>query len=228
MHTEFDAELPSKWSCFDIGGGNGTVSLAIQEGGFDVCLLEPEIAGVRDAMQKGIGTVICSTFDAADFSKGGLPAVGLFDVLEHIKDDGEFLTKIRDALEPRGKVFLTVPAFEFLWSEADDNSGHYRRYTSKRLSTLFDKIGFKVLYVSCFFTVLIPPIFLLRSIPYKFSMHRSDPDWRHQHHQDKRGISGSLLLRCMRWEQFMIKHQKAMPFGSSCILVAEKCDVTDL
>jgi len=119
-------------------------------------------------------------------------------------------------------VFLTVPAFKFLWSEADDVAGHHRRYTKKELSGLFSELGFKVSYVSYFFTVLIPPILLLRSIPYMLSLRRSDPDWRHRHHQDRRGASGSLLLKSMRWEQRMIQCKKSMPFGSSCIMVAEK------
>jgi len=91
---------PPNGPVFDIGGGNGSVSLAIKEGGFEVYLLEPEMAGVREAMQRGLTTVICSTFDTASFSKGSLPAVGMFDVLEHIEDDERFLAKIHDALEP--------------------------------------------------------------------------------------------------------------------------------
>ena len=214
--------LPPSGPVFDIGGGNGAVSIAIQKAGFDAVLLEPEMAGVKEAKRRGLSTVICSTFDAAKFSNGSIPAVGMFDILEHIEDDHGFLIKINKALIPKGTVYLTVPSFKFLWSESDDDAGHYRRYTKSELANLFESAGFKVLYASYFFSLLIPPIYLCRSLPYKYSIKRTDSNWRHGHHQNKRGAIGSSLLKSMRWEQHMIKKGKCIPFGSSCMLVAER------
>lgn len=207
---------------FDIGGGNGTVSLALHDAGFEVFLLEPEMAGVKEAIRRGLSTVICSSFDAANFTKASIPAVGLFDVLEHIQDDIGFLLKLHEVLEPKGKVYLTVPAFKFLWSEPDLNAGHYRRYTKSDLVSIFKKAGFKVSYVSYFFSILMVPIYIFRSLPYMLSLKRSNPNWRHGHHQNKRGLIGSLLLKSMLWERKMVFNGKSIPFGSSCILVAEK------
>ena len=39
---------------FDVGGGNGFVSLGLQQGGINVALLEPGVSGVINAKKKEI------------------------------------------------------------------------------------------------------------------------------------------------------------------------------
>ncbi|MBL4865055.1 MAG: hypothetical protein JKY67_01610, partial [Pseudomonadales bacterium] len=72
---------------FDIGGGNGFVSLGLVNSGFNVALVEPGLEGASNAKNRGISNVICATMDTAKFNPNTLPAVGLFDVIEHIEDD---------------------------------------------------------------------------------------------------------------------------------------------
>lgn len=75
----------------DIGGGNGFVSFGLAEAGFDVALVEPGRTGAVYAKSRGVENVICATTDSAEFRQNSLPAVGLFDVIEHIDDDQLFL-----------------------------------------------------------------------------------------------------------------------------------------
>ena len=56
----------------------------------------------------------------------------LLDVLEHIENDKEFLILIKKKLKINGRLLITVPAFEKLWSSEDDAAGHFRRYTIER------------------------------------------------------------------------------------------------
>ena len=58
------------------------------------------------------------------------------DVLEHVDDDLGLLTAYLDQLERGGRVLITVPAFDFLWSNHDIFLEHKRRYTLKQVEAL--------------------------------------------------------------------------------------------
>jgi len=55
------------------------------------------------------------------------------DVIEHIKNDSEELTKAKMHLKEGGRLIILVPAYNFLFSPFDDAVGHYRRYNKKLL-----------------------------------------------------------------------------------------------
>ena len=79
----------NKGKIFDIGGGNGFVSSSLANAGFDVALVEPGQTGACYAKARGIKNVICATTSTAQFKPNSLPAVGLFDVIEHMENDVE-------------------------------------------------------------------------------------------------------------------------------------------
>jgi hypothetical protein len=83
--------FPPGAAFFDVGGGNGFVAKAIEDSGVDVVLIEPGLAGVRNALKRGVRHVVCGTLGQAGFLDRIIPSVGLFDVIEHIENDGEFL-----------------------------------------------------------------------------------------------------------------------------------------
>jgi len=70
----------------------------------------------------------------------------LSEVLEHLQDDLGILQRVPNWLAPGGSVIITVPADPRLWSEADEFSQHYRRYTTEALLTLLEKAGLKPTY----------------------------------------------------------------------------------
>lgn len=53
----------------------------------------------------------------------------LFDVLEHIREEGPFLNAVLFHLTPRGKVIVNVPAGQWAFSSYDEAAGHVRRYS---------------------------------------------------------------------------------------------------
>lgn len=66
------------------------------------------------------------------------------NVLEHIEDDQDELTRARDALRPNGRLCLFVPALKCLYSEQDAHVGHFRRYQRRELRDKLARAGFKL------------------------------------------------------------------------------------
>jgi len=65
----------------------------------------------------------------------------LFDVLEHIEDEGPFLKSVVFHLKPGGRLLLNVPAFMSLYSRYDDVVGHWRRYRTATLQAACARAG---------------------------------------------------------------------------------------
>ncbi len=88
----------------------------------------------------------------------------MMDVLEHVADDLELLESYTDKLEAGGHVFITVPAFQFLWSGHDVFLEHYRRYTIAMLEKVLLKAGMTPIKSRYFFGSLFPVAAAMRLI----------------------------------------------------------------
>lgn len=209
---------------FDIGGGNGYVSEALQKEGRKVVLVEPGPVGALNAKKRGINNVICATLDDVQFNKHSIDSAGLFDVIEHIENDAAFLSNLHSYLKDGAMVYITVPAFNFLWSTTDKDAGHYRRYTLSGLKKQLMAQGFDVLYGTYVFSILPLPIFLFRAIPsfFGFSEEYSNVKERKKLHSKKKGVLSAVLARIWQWEIDGVKQGKKIFFGGSCFVVARK------
>lgn len=88
----------------------------------------------------------------------------MMDVLEHVPDDLTFLEEYVDSMEAGGYVFITVPAFQFLWSGHDVFLEHYRRYTIGMVETVVKKAGMIPVKSRYFFGSLFPFVAAIRLI----------------------------------------------------------------
>ncbi|HVH78374.1 MAG TPA: class I SAM-dependent methyltransferase, partial [Stellaceae bacterium] len=135
--------FPPRGPLVDVGGGNGFVTLGLQQAGYEAALVEPDPHGAAAARARGIEHVICGAFQDVGFAEGSVDALGLFDVLEHIEDDFGALRTFHRCLGPGGRLYLTVPAYQWLASDRDRALGHFRRYSLKSLRALVAQAGFK-------------------------------------------------------------------------------------
>jgi 2-polyprenyl-3-methyl-5-hydroxy-6-metoxy-1,4-benzoquinol methylase len=94
-----------------------------------------ESRGLSGVRLGGVGSLatVRDRFDAVTF----------FDVLEHLEDDVGALRRALGVLRPGGRVFLSVPAYQWLWSRHDNAHGHQRRYTAPLLRDRIAEAGFK-------------------------------------------------------------------------------------
>ena len=205
----------------DIGGGNGAVSLALNSAGFLSIVLEPSSHGAAVAHSRGL-SVIRSAFPSASIVDGSIPAVGLFDVLEHIDDDRRTLGDLRRVLKDGGWLYMTVPAFNWLWSDEDNAAGHARRYTIDSASSKLKKAGFDVAFATYMFSPLVAPILLLRSAPSLFGRVRGLKRPVASDHILPDNHLGRFISRSLTAEYRRIAEGKTVPVGSSVLIAARK------
>lgn len=221
--TSIVEQFPPDGPIVDIGGGNGFVSLGLREAGFETVLVEPGAEGARNGYARGLRPVVQATFESAQFLPRSLPAVGLFDVVEHIEEDAGFLSAIQTTLRPQGLVYLTVPAFGWLWSPEDVEAGHFRRYTRRSLTNSLEAAGLRIEFATYFFSLLPLPIFLMRSVVGRLGIRRtSRQDLRLREHQTPAGAPGAFLDRLLAMERFRLRRGRRIPIGSSLLAVARK------
>ncbi len=207
---------------FDVGGGNGFVAKALESVGFEAVVVEPGVAGARNARKRGISDVICSSLKAADFLPGSLPAAGLFDVLEHVEDDVAFLTSLRRVMNASGRLYLTVPSYQFLWSANDVSAGHYRRHTLRTIETTLRRGGFSVDFASYIFCPLPVALLLTRTIPYRIGLTRPTRNRTRtaRDHAVRASARARLLRFLLHSEPERLSRGETIPFGSSCLVAA--------
>ena len=119
-----------------IEGGIGSARnlLAFRDAGYEVTGLDVMPEAVQNARMRGVEQVEQHDLTAAwPVEPGTVKAVVLLDVIEHVEFPTRVLYHARQALKMDGVVIVTVPAYQWLYSDWDQSLGHYRRYTKKAL-----------------------------------------------------------------------------------------------
>jgi len=216
--VELATSISATEKFYDVGGGNGCVSMALQRAGVDVVLVEPNQEAVDRASDCGVQRLIPSRLEETGLED--LKAVGLFDVIEHIEQDSEYLRMVHERLAPGGVLYLTVPAHQWLWSADDVHAGHFRRYTARLLATKLRAVGYRLTYCGYLFSFLIAPIFVRRTIPSWLGLRKISAKTIRRDHSVKRSVG--LVRRLLRWALGRVRRRKRIPFGSTVIAVARK------
>jgi len=213
-----------KGPIFDVGGGNGFVAKGLMDAGWDVVLVEPGPSGARNAKKRGLEHVICGTTHSPGFKNGSLPAIGVFDVVEHIEDDIGFLRHLWDLLEPGGMLYITVPAFNFLWSHEDVDAGHFQRYTLGAMEKKLLKAGLEPIFETYIFGFLPIPVFLFRTLSYRLGLVGKNIAGKEvkRDHSQKQGLMGAIMASSFESELNKIRTAKSQGFGGSCLVAARK------
>lgn len=141
-------------------------------------------------------------------------AIVCLDVLEHVKKDSKLLSEFYRILRAGGKLYLTVPAYQFLWSYWDEILGHQRRYRKSALKLLIKNSHFKIIQSSYFYSFLIPVVLIFR--PLKSFLKNRDSDF-----VIIPAIFNQFLLGLSFIERTLLSFI-TLPTGLSIFTVAEK------
>jgi hypothetical protein len=132
--------LPSR-HILDFGAGIGSLAVELRNLGMEnVHCLEIDL-GMQQIMQNRglvVYPVISKLPEKYSF-------VYMSNVLEHIDDDESLLSSIRNEVMAKSSVLVIyVPAFPLLFSELDEQVGHYRRYTANTLRSVVKTAGLHI------------------------------------------------------------------------------------
>lgn len=166
--------------------------------------------------------VIQGSLTALPFEDSSFDWVCAFDVIEHIEDDTRAMTEIKRVLRPGGRVFFTVPAYQFLWSEHDDINHHFRRYTQKKFEALCSAAGFILKQSSYFNFFLFPFIAFVRLVGRIF--YRKDKNNKSSDFQKFKGnnLVNKVLYQVFKSEKEILGSNTNLPFGVSFLYIGEK------
>ena len=84
--------------------------------------------------------------------------VSAFDVVEHCADDARAVAELARVLTPGGRMLLSVPAYQWAWSDHDVQAGHHRRYTRPALTRLVEGGGMRVVRATYAFSGGLPAL----------------------------------------------------------------------
>ncbi len=133
------------------------------------------------------------------------------------------LRTLRGLLQPGGRLYLTVPAYAWLWSGEDELAGHHRRYTRRGLGRVVEAAGLTVEYATYVFWPLPLPILLLRALPARLGVRPTmDLDAIRRELQPKEGLAVRALTALLDLERGWLERGGTVPFGASCLMVARK------
>lgn len=134
----------------EIGAGIGSFSESLRRQSSTIDLVEPSPSQIkalraRFGNQSGVRVLPLSAEAwVADSGPASYDTVVMINVLEHIADDGDMLSRIHDVLRPGGHLLLFVPALMILYSTIDRLVGHHRRYNRTELMQKTTAAGFQV------------------------------------------------------------------------------------
>lgn len=149
---------------------------------------------------------------------GSVDLITLFDTIEHVPNDGRALRECRRALAPGGVLFVSVPAYQFLYANNDRIAHHERRYTARRLRRTLAAAGFEPTRITYFNTLLFPAI-LPAVLAKKLIERVRDPGEETNLSHPVRPAVNRALAATMGSERHLLTRLN-FPFGHSIIAIA--------
>lgn len=151
-----------KFNIIDLGAGSGFFSQELYKNYSqfinNICLVD---IGYSDK------EIILSRYTPSEKMKE-IPSnishslVIMMDVLEHVENGLDLLIKIKKASSGKNYFFITVPAFQNLWSSHDVYLGHHRRYEVTDLQRLLTSANFNITDIYYIYGGIYPLVWLLR------------------------------------------------------------------
>ncbi|MCW3846343.1 class I SAM-dependent methyltransferase [Sphingomonas sp. LB-2] len=149
-------DLPRDARILEIGCGTGhNLPMLASFGEVDAIEID-EAAGAfaAERLGKPIGTSPLPELSGVE--RGQYDLVAVLDVVEHVEDDVGALRAIASLLKPGGKILITVPAHQWMWSAHDVVNHHKRRYSKATLTAALQKAGLSWRKLRWFNSLLFP------------------------------------------------------------------------
>jgi SAM-dependent methyltransferase len=213
--TIFDKYFPKrKLSILDAGCGVGGTLKLLQKYG-EAIGIDPDDDALAYCRKIGLRKVFKKDVESLSYTKK-FDVITLFEVLEHV-DEHKCLTKLSRAIKDNGIMLVSVPAYQWMWSNWDTIIHHKKRYTTKSLEMALSRHGFKTERITYLFSFLVVPVFIFRKL--------KDIIYKSNYPSDLRvGTSPlvNIFMKIFTATEFLVFKFANIPFGLSIICVARK------
>jgi len=156
--------LPRDARILEIGAGTGGNLQMLTEFGTVQAGELDDVARALATQKTNIAIVRAKLPGDLPFQKSHFDLVCLFDVLEHVEEDVRSLVAIRELLKSNGRLLITVPAHQWMWSSHDDRLHHLRRYSRHTLENAALAAGYRICKLTYFNFLLFPVAIVARMI----------------------------------------------------------------
>jgi SAM-dependent methyltransferase len=208
-----EAKLPANARILEIGCGTGhNLPMLAHFGIVEAIEIDPAarmIAAQR--IGRAVGEAPLPALPGVERASYDLIAV--LDVVEHIKDDVAALKAMAACLKPGGKILITVPAHQWMWSAHDVVNHHHRRYSKKTLRAAIRQAGLRERKLGYFNSLLFPLAATARMVGRMTGKDDSDD-------APPPPLVNSLFEAIFRMERHMVGRVPMSP-GVSIITLAE-------
>lgn len=209
---------PTGAAVLDAGCGTGGLLRRLGETGrgwqlqgLDFSPLACELAGERTARPITLGSVEALPFGDATFD-----AVVSCDVVCQVPEAGPALAELRRVLRPGGALVLTMPAYRWMYSYHDRQVGNLWRCARGELLALLRAAGLRPVRATYWNTLPFPLAVLRRKL---LPAAEGESDVR---------LYPPLVENAFNWlmraEHRWIEAGNPLPWGSTVLAVARKCD----
>lgn len=135
----------------DIGSGTGNMISFFIDNCVKVVATEifpDEIKYIKERFKTN--NLECRIFDISkddieELKKYSFDTITCINVLEHIENDLNAVSKMKDIIQIKGKIIILVPAISKAYGTMDKACGHYRRYDKGDLKRIADTLGLKII-----------------------------------------------------------------------------------
>jgi SAM-dependent methyltransferase len=162
------------------------------------------------------GRDACASALALPFRDSTFDLVAAFDVVEHCEPESTAVAELARVLRPGGRMLVSVPAYQWAWSDHDVRAGHHRRYTRRRLVAALEREGLEVRRATHAFA-LVFPMFVVERVVRRL---RPPAPGTSRLPQPSPWVDRLLRTLC-RWETRLLA-RRDLPFGSSVLVAAVK------
>jgi SAM-dependent methyltransferase len=207
------ADVPREARILDAGCGTGRNLLELSGLG-RVEGVDSSPDAIEFCRRRGLSAVTQARLDGLPFVDRSFDLIVMTDVLEHVEGERDALRELRRVAAPRARLLLTVPAYQWLWSQHDDEHHHVRRYTLARLRASVRAAGWEPLLDTHFNSLLLAPIAVIRLA----TRQRPPRDGRPDLELGPRAANRALA-RLMGAEAALIARGVSLPAGVSIGMV---------
>jgi len=151
-------------SILDVGSGAGGNMTSYINRGFKVAVIDKSKRAIDLCKEKGYECFQADLNEGTPNIEWQPDYIIALDVIEHLQNPIQVLSNLQKISNPHTQLIVTVPAYQFLFSEWDRALGHIKRYNRRTLYNEINKGGWQIHRLSYIHLLPLIPALVIRKV----------------------------------------------------------------